>query len=79
MRHDGAIYKREFPWERFYDISGDEERGFFLWASHHQSRPVIIELSNDSDVNESIELTSRAECDELIAKLTAARDDVFPA
>lgn len=71
-------YQREFPWERFYDMSDEDDRRFFLWASHHNARPTMIELSNDMDVNESIELSSRAECDELIAKLIEARDSVFP-
>lgn len=72
----GTGLKREFDWELIpYDDACD---GYSLWVDHHPARAPIVALSNRRDPQEEIELDSRSQIDELIARLTIARDAIFP-
>lgn len=74
----GAL-AREYEWELLgWHQEGEDQSDYAVYAVSVDGAPPVLRISNDSDMVESFDLISREELDGFIARLTAARDDLFP-
>jgi hypothetical protein len=82
LRHEA-----EFPWERYKGINDDLRfaADYFLTAQvgqlhslTKQPLPPVLFLASQHDPDEGVELKSHTQINELINRLTKARDDLFP-
>ncbi len=57
----------------YLDIEQNQNINYFLWYDNHTISGIHLNLSNTSDVCESIRFASEEEIDELITRLTLAK------
>lgn len=81
-RTDENDYEREFAWEVLGYFEEDERDGdalpYRIWRGQDDLGKDTLHVSNPHDQMETIDLRSRPEIEELIARLERARDELFP-